>query len=210
MATVTIKAEPPDLCAHCYEESDILLPSGPNEDALCYHCAYAWWHRTTTIPEPEFEGPELLNPTNINQERQNRPTLIAQDLLDLAGVPPHLTYEVLLRRGVFKWFAVRRYLIAFKCGLKNAITALQIDLRGRNAVGLRRTHFSSYLRGYLKALEFIRTDLRGMCNQPRWIAPDNDRLAVQWLYWRTRQDLYDSSQWESLGSAESPTKEQDK
>jgi len=61
-----------------------------------------------------YEYDNLLTPKGIWNIEQNKPSLIAEDLEKHAGVPLELTHKVLLARGVYKWFAVRRQLIRLK------------------------------------------------------------------------------------------------
>lgn len=120
----------------------------------------------------------MLNQKNIWEWKQNKPTLIAKDLTKY-GVPEDTTYQVLLQRGVFKWLAVRRDLIKAKDRWKAEITAT-ID-RIREAKKNGRYGDLMYLRGYLKALEMCRGEVRAMCKSERWRAPDFDGGAKEFL-----------------------------
>ncbi|MGB9791333.1 MAG: hypothetical protein ACPLTR_02000 [Thermacetogeniaceae bacterium] len=120
----------------------------------------------------------MLTPTNIWQCKQNKPTLIAKDLIAY-GVPEDVTYRVLLERGVFKWLAVRRDLIKAKDRWKQAITETIQKIREAKKDG--RQGDLMYLRGYLKALEMCRNEVRSMCKSERWRAPDFDKGAREFL-----------------------------
>lgn len=109
--------------------------------------------------------------------KQNRPTLVVRDLARL--VPGHLVYSVLLQRGVFKWFAVRRDLIKLKNLWRDRITALNAELRAAKESG--HGYEAALLKGKLKAYEECRGEVRALCHSERWRAPDNDREAQRWL-----------------------------
>lgn len=120
----------------------------------------------------------MLNPKNIWEWKQNKPTLIAKDLTKY-GVPKNVTYQVLLQRGVFKWLAVRRDLIKAKDMWKAEITDTIERIREAKKNG--RYGDLMYLRGYLKALETCRGEVRAMCKSEQWRAPDFDSGAKEFL-----------------------------
>ncbi len=119
-----------------------------------------------------------MNPQTIWNEAQNRPSLIARDL-EALGVPADASLHVLLRRGGFKWFAARRDLIrtkdAWKARIRDTIAAIRDAKTEQNRLRL------AYLRGYLRAYEECRAEVRAICHSPRWRAPDNDPTARRWL-----------------------------
>lgn len=120
---------------------------------------------------------EVLDRRNIWQERQNRPTLIVRDLAQY--VEPGRVYETLLRRGVFKWLSARRAVIKAKDRWKGAITAsIAVQAAAKVARDWSAYH---YQRGYRKALEECRADIREICHGDRWDCPDIDQEAVRWL-----------------------------
>jgi len=98
---------------------------------------------------------------------QNRPILIARDL-EHYGVPIEATMEILLKRGVFKWFAVRRDLIKLKDRWK-------AEIRDLNRKKTERE------KGYLDALVRCRQQIRELCHSTRLQAPDNDRHAFAFI-----------------------------
>ena len=104
---------------------------------------------------------------NLWQYKQNRPILIARDLEEY-GVPKEVTMEILLKRGVFKWLAVRRELIKLKNRWKDEIRALN----------RRKTERE---KGYLEALIKCREEIRKLCHSERLQAPDNDRHAIGFI-----------------------------
>lgn len=119
-----------------------------------------------------------LRHDTIWQFAQNKPSLVANDLEKL-GVPRAVTHRVLLARGVYKWLAARRQIIALKDMWRDEINRTLAAIRDAKAG--RDRDALMYYRGYLKALEKCRTDVRAVCHGSRWQAPDNDREAVAFL-----------------------------
>ena len=121
---------------------------------------------------------ESLTPTGIWSIRQNKPSLVARDLEEL-GVPREMTHTILLARGVYKWLAVRRDLIKLKDTWKgrvsNALDAIRQAKAEHNHGDLQ------YWRGYLKAYEEARGEVRALCHSERWRAPDFDEEAQRFL-----------------------------
>jgi hypothetical protein len=100
---------------------------------------------------------------------QNKPTLIVSDIVKkYPNVNPDFVYEVLLKRGVFKWLAVRRDLIKLKDIWKEEITRLN----------RRKTKEE---KGYYKALLKCRAEVRKLCHSDRFRAPDFDNPANEFL-----------------------------
>lgn len=114
---------------------------------------------------------------NIDNLKQNKPSLIAFDLLIDKNIPFDYTMEVLLNRGVFKWFAVRRRLIVLKNIWKDHIN-ITLSLLKRRDIPIKQRE---YLKGYLKAKEECRAEVRKLCHSPRLQAPDNDKKARDFL-----------------------------
>lgn len=122
---------------------------------------------------------DQLNPRQIWNIRQNRPTLVAHDLQHY-GVPTSVSYSILLGRGVFKWLSVRRDLIKIKDIWKKRVTA---SIEGiREAKRDRDYERLVFLRGYLKAYEEARAEVRALCHSSRFRAPDFDREAQKFLF----------------------------
>ena len=119
-----------------------------------------------------------LTPKGINNIEQNKPCLIAADLATL-GVARDTTYSVLLGRGVFKWLAVRRDLIRLKNAWRSHITVIIETIKAAKKDGDEYHH--AYLKGYLKAYEECRAEVRALCHSDRWRCPDNDAHAQDFL-----------------------------
>jgi hypothetical protein len=114
-----------------------------------------------------------MTPSTIWQCRQNKPTYVVNDLIRYA--PARVIYGVLLQRGIFKWLAARRQLIRLKIVWKRRVT---YSLEMQRECEWRKRE---YWRGYRRALEECRAEVRALCHSPRWQAPDNDERARQWL-----------------------------
>lgn len=136
---------------------------------------------------------DQITPENIWNYRQNHPELIVEDLRYLIQsnlVPAdsvdeiqtnyitHMIRRTLLARGVNKWFAVRRDLIAYKKQKKHQITSKQAEIRVTKAL-VNNTEFQSKMfyilnadlkvaRAELKILEEVRGSLKRMCMRERW------------------------------------------
>lgn len=116
----------------------------------------------------------LLTPELIWNIEQNKPSLVAEDLEEF-GVPAHITHSVLLARGVYKWLSVRRQIIKLKNVWKARIVETLAKLK--EAKRSHNDYEVGYLRGYLKAYEECRSEVRALCHSERWQAPDFDRKA---------------------------------
>ena len=114
-----------------------------------------------------------MNPATIWQAQQNKPSLLVHDLA--AYAPADAVYESLLRRGVFKWFAVRRALIKLKAAWKARVTDSICRQRACDGPDV------NYWRGYRRALEECRAEVRALCHSPRWTCQNNDQRAKAWL-----------------------------
>jgi len=121
---------------------------------------------------------EKLTPKAIWTVKQNKPSLIAADMAQY-GIPYDVTYAVLLGRGVFKWLAVRRDLIRLKNTWKQRVTDTIGQIGPARSEGDMRHLY--WLRGYLKAHEECRAELRQLCHSGRFRAPDNDKQAQFFL-----------------------------
>lgn len=112
-----------------------------------------------------------MKPTknNIWGFSQNKPSLVVKDIIEkYPDVDPDFIYETLLKRGVFKWLAVRRDLIRLK------------GTWGEEVKELNRKKTDKE-KGYLKALETCRKQIKSLCHSPRWRAPDFDTKANNYL-----------------------------
>lgn len=100
---------------------------------------------------------------------QNKPTLVVRDIKEkYPDIDEDFLYEVLLKRGVFKWLAVRRELIKLKHSWKKEIADLNRKKTEKE-------------KGFLKALERCRKQVRDLCHSARFKAPDFDRGANEFL-----------------------------
>lgn len=127
------------------------------------------------------------HPNNIWNFEQNKPSLIAKDLYEIHGVPIIDTLKILLSRGVFKWFAVRRDLIKQKDIWKEQIKKLHIEQKKLKELIKKDPENPSLqfkygiIKGYKKALEQCRAEIRAMCHSERWRVPDFDRKALEMI-----------------------------
>jgi hypothetical protein len=100
---------------------------------------------------------------------QNKPSLIVKDICNkYPEVSPDFVYEVLLKRGIFKWLAARRDIIKIKNTWREKVRELNRKKSQKEV-------------GYLKALEHCRKDIRKICHSDRWRAPDFDKKANNFL-----------------------------
>jgi len=120
----------------------------------------------------------MLSPKTIWNYKQNKPTLIVHDF-ESHGVPAEVTYRILLTRGVFKWLSVRRDLIKLKNTWKFRITSTISKIH--DAKKQKDYGRLMWLRGYLKAYEECRGEIRALCHSERWQAPDFDVEAQKYL-----------------------------
>lgn len=120
----------------------------------------------------------MINKRTIWSFAQNKPSLIANDLLEY-GISKEITHRILLTRGVYKWLAVRRHLIKTKDVWKNRIKTISSELK--LAKKSNNGYQVGYFRGYLKAYEECRADIRSLCHSERWQAPDFDKEAIKFL-----------------------------
>uniref|UniRef100_A0A6H1ZSU7 Uncharacterized protein n=1 Tax=viral metagenome TaxID=1070528 RepID=A0A6H1ZSU7_9ZZZZ len=123
---------------------------------------------------------EKVTKQNIWNFEQNKPSLVVKDICEkYPEVDPDFVYEVLLKRGVFKWLAVRRDLIKLKNVWKDEITELNKTL------SFAKSHKVSYKfekeKGIINTLIKCRQSIRKLCHSDRWRSPDFDRRANLFL-----------------------------
>lgn len=118
-----------------------------------------------------------MNPKTIWHVRQNKPSYVVKDLSKY--VHEDIIYDSLLKRGVFKWFAVRRDLIKLKNVWRDRITRSIANQKVCKAYD--KHHLAHWLAGYRAATERCRKEVRDLCHSERWRAPDNDNLARYYL-----------------------------
>lgn len=122
-----------------------------------------------------------MNPLHVTKENiweyaQNKPSLIADDLARLYGVPRADSLKILMARGVFKWLNVRRNIIAAKDRWKKEITwIIELIKHCKKEHDIKTLY---YLRGYLRAMEDTRKEIRAMCHSERWSCPDFDQKSL--------------------------------
>lgn len=121
----------------------------------------------------------FLTPKLIWNIEQNKPSLVAKDLEEMAGVPRSLTHAVLLARGVYKWLAVRRDLIKLKNVWRDELSELYALQEGQKNNGNWKAALET--KGRIKALEMCRKQVRALCHSERWRAPDFDKEANRFL-----------------------------
>lgn len=114
-----------------------------------------------------------MDKKTIWNEKQNKPSLIVKDLMPF--ISEDIIYESLLRRGVFKWLSARRKIIKLKNNWKEKIKKSLIEQKKSQNANV------NYWRGYRKALEECRAEVRSICHGERWEAPDFDKNAIRWL-----------------------------
>lgn len=107
---------------------------------------------------------------NIWNFRQNMPELIVRDLekyLRLNIDQKEVVRQILLARGVNKWFKVRRDLIAYKKKVRKAIKALnEVKLQHK-----KERKITAYVmeREVVKTLEKVRCTLKTLCSSDRLV-----------------------------------------
>lgn len=130
-------------------------------------------------------NPLEVKPQNIWEYTQNKPSLIANDMEQLFNVPKLATLKILMARGVFKWLSVRRELIKIKNIWKNKIVKLNNEIKilksfvKNNPDNPVKQYSYGYAKGYKKALEDCRKEIRKMCHSERWRTPDFDQKALK-------------------------------
>jgi len=118
-----------------------------------------------------------ITKANIWLFAQNKPTLIVKDLCKF--VSPDIIYNSLLKRGVFKWLSVRRDLIKLKDTWKERIKGCEIAKASYKEWGDIKSYHKMV--GYQNCLEECRKEIRKLCHSERFVAPDFDRKAKEYL-----------------------------
>jgi hypothetical protein len=121
---------------------------------------------------------ENMDRSNIWMIEQNKPSLVADDLV-IYDVPRNVVHTILLARGVYKWLSVRRKLIKLKDGWKTRVSIESEEIKKAKKDGGGYEFW--YHKGYLKALEDCRRDVRELCHSDRWQAPDFDEESRRFL-----------------------------
>jgi flagellar biosynthesis/type III secretory pathway protein FliH len=131
--------------------------------------------------ERRADSPLEVTKNNIWNYKQNKPSLIAKDIEELTMLPQRMCMKILMSRGVFKWFRVRREIIRLKESWKKQITMLQGAIQGnKETINTKEKptyadHYNhGYAKGYHDALTECRNQIRLLCHSQRWTCPDND------------------------------------
>ena len=112
----------------------------------------------------------LVKKETIWNEKQNYPDLITNDLIkhfdkyDESYVRD-VVLSTLLRRGVNKWFLVRKLLIRLK---KHYVDLINEDRKELDSSTLHPST-RAYIKGRMAANTQIRDDLLTLCQAPRWV-----------------------------------------
>jgi len=107
---------------------------------------------------------------DINQIRQNKVSYIVKDFKWLyPDIDENKIYYILLTRGIFKWLRVRRDLIRLKDEWKKQLNKLY------------KMPNTQYKKGFVKALEQCRKEVRNLCHMSRLVVQDNDKKARDYL-----------------------------
>ncbi len=123
------------------------------------------------------EEPIHVNYNNIWMFEQNKPSLVVKDIIKkYPDVDPDFIYEVLLKRGIFKWLAVRRDIIKLKNDMKKEIR----DLNRKKNI---------WEKGYFHGIIKYRKIIRCLCHSERWRAPDFDNKAINFLNSLTNKNI---------------------
>jgi len=106
------------------------------------------------------------NTVDINSMKQNKTSLIVDDLTDLLGrYNRQVIDDILKNRGVKKWFLVRRLIIKLKDRWKAKINTLELMKKYAKKHGNYKEYLM--LKGYQKCLIDCRQQIRALCNIPR-------------------------------------------
>lgn len=126
-------------------------------------------------------NPQQVTPKNISNFRQNKVSIIVDDLVgrDADKHSRDGVFKILLARGVFKWFCVRRAVIRLKYRWKDRIVhSLEAQKEAAHWGKWAKVH---ELRGYRRGVEECREDIRRLCRSDRWSVDFKDSRADQWL-----------------------------
>ena len=110
------------------------------------------------------------NPSTIWNFAQNCPSLIVDDLTALyPDIDPDSVYEILFRRGIFKWLKVRRDLIKLKNSWRKMLAVWNYHKKDKKEKG---RHWM---------LTYCNQEIKRLCHSSRWTVQDNDRRAAEWF-----------------------------
>lgn len=103
-----------------------------------------------------------LSPKTVNNFRQNTPELIIRDakrMLHLTDAQCETLQQILLARGVNKWFKARRDIIGLKHAIRIIIHMRSADYNKRNPEHKAAMRWLTTFQGMLGEI----------CKQPRWV-----------------------------------------
>lgn len=110
-----------------------------------------------------------MNRNRVNCAKQNKMHYIAEDIQRrYPEISKDFIYCILLKRGFFKWIAIRYEIIRFKQDLKEIIKTLQHPKNQKQ-------------KGYYQAIEMVRRKIGELCHSSRWQAPFNDTDAKKFI-----------------------------
>lgn len=119
----------------------------------------------------------MLDPNSIDQQRTCKVRLIAQDLSK--WVEESKVYESLLRRGVFKWWAVRRKLIKLRWMMRRWIAESEDYKKHWRKHG--QEHLYWHEKGYQRALIEMQDRLKRLIISERLQHDPKDREAYEYM-----------------------------
>lgn len=132
----------------------------------------------------EFKNDE--DNTNINCMKQNKISLIVEDLFfsgllksDNYNIVARPLKRILKKRGVNKWFLVRRLIIKLKDRWKAKINTLELMKKQAKKYGNYKEYLM--LKGYQKCLIDCRQQIRALCNIPRELEDLTLPNGFEWL-----------------------------
>jgi hypothetical protein len=131
------------------------------------------------------------NTVDINSMKQNKTSLIVDDLTDLLGRHNRQVIDDILKnRGVKKWFLVRRLIIKLKDRWKTKINTLELMKKQAKKYGSYKEYLM--LKGYQKCLIDCRQQIRALCNIPRELEDLTLPYGFEWRrpnknYFRKRE-----------------------
>lgn len=139
-----------------------------------------------------YKGIKMINNKTINNFKQNRATYVVDDIMEKVktkgyDITREDLYEILLKRGIFKWLKVRKYIINFKEILKKAVTDLTLyNIDNKSYFKSKLSTMSPtekywYTRGKIEAYIGCRKNLRLFCHSTRWTAANDDKKAAEFL-----------------------------
>jgi len=123
----------------------------------------------------------IINHKNINNMKQNKVSYVVKDICEqYPEVDPMFIYEVLLKRGIFKWLAAREDIIELKNEIREKLSLLEDwQHRVKNKKDWKTYQQS---KGYIKAYEFILKRIRIITHSTRFRAAKKDPAARWYLY----------------------------